>query len=121
MEERRRNGRWQINQEARVSLLGETPLSLDCVINDITFRGVKVSLNQKLPETAALNINIDLPGGTSLNALEAETVWYQEMRGRHTYGFRFRRIMDADKGKIYAFVYKNFPQEITQCWWRGMK
>lgn len=118
MEERRRNGRWQINQEARFNLLAETPLLLDGVIHDITLRGAKISLREKLPEKATLNLNIDVASELFLSAIEVTVVWRKETAEADTYGFSFNQIKDADKQKIYDFVYRNFPQEITRHWWK---
>lgn len=121
MEERRRNGRWQINQEARISLLEEKPVLLEGTVDDITFRGAKVSLKQPLPEKPTLSLNISIWPGLVLSGLEVIVAWRKETEETNTYGFSFNRIKDIDKQKIYDFVSENFPQEISRQWWKGIE
>lgn len=120
MEERRRNGRWQINKSVRLNLSGEYPVSLDGLIEDISNRGVKVSLRQKLPKEVVLNIDINLTEDVSLKDLEITVAWHKEAENLNSYGVSFKKIRDMDKDKIYNFVYKNFPQQIREQWWKGI-
>lgn len=117
IEERRRNSRWQINQERKINVLEDNPFLLDGIIDDITFRGARVSLRHRLPEKTVLSLTINSPMGLVLGGLEATVVWRRESEEINIYGLSFNRINDRNKQKIYDFVYDNFPQEITRHWW----
>lgn len=117
MEEHRRNARWQINQEARFSLLEEKPVLLEGMVDDIALRGAKVSLKQKLPNTPTLSLKMSIWPGLILNGLEITVAWRKETQDVNAYGLSFDKIRDLDKQKIYDFVSDNFMQEITKHWW----
>ena len=121
MEDKRRNIRWQVDKDAKMDLLGDESGRLNCAIKDICVRGVRVCVNQKLPQEATININLDLCVDVSLRDVEAKVVWRQESEEANTYGLSFERIREMDKTKIYDFVHKNFPQEIRKGWWQGQE
>mgnify|MGYP001561131299 CR=1 FL=1 len=121
MEEQRKNNRWQINQGAKINLLEEEPLLLEGVINDITLKGAKITLKEKLPQKPALDLNINIAPGLLINNLKVTVAWRKESEELNTYGLFFNWIDDKKKQEIYDFVYKNSPQEITKHWWAETK
>lgn len=117
MPERRNLGRWQINQQAKVKLEGAEAFA-ECCINDVNFKGLKLSLSQRLTPDKFLKVQMMLSEDFILE-IEAWVVWHRRVMETNVYGLYFSRIKDSDKEKIYQFVRQNFPQEINKQWWGG--
>lgn len=102
MRERRRLARWQVNQHAALKL-EQAARQILCQIKDINSRGVRITLNTKLPEDRSLRITFQLSESYSIDA-EAWVAWRKVINGINHYGIFFSRIKDADKDKIYKFI-----------------
>jgi c-di-GMP-binding flagellar brake protein YcgR len=116
MEEKRRNARWQINNSSSLDLDGR-PGAIDCIIRDISLRGMRVSLADRLSTEEPLRGNVNLSHKVRLNGLEAKVVWSERTGEGNNYGLYFEKIKDADKTKIYDFVARNYPEEIHRNFW----
>jgi c-di-GMP-binding flagellar brake protein YcgR len=118
MQIQRRYARWQVKNEAKVRLEG-AEASISCLVNDISFNGVQISLAQKLPKDTTLNMNIVLSNGSALN-LETWVVWHKQVGNQNVYGLYFTKIKDQDKEKIYQFMRNYFPHELNKRWWKDL-
>lgn len=116
MEEKRRNARWQINNLSSLDLEGR-PEAIDCIIRDISLRGMRVSLVQALPAGGLVRGSVNLSHEVRLNGLEARVVWSEKTGEGNNYGLYFEKIKDVDKTKIYDFVARNYPEEIHRHFW----
>lgn len=119
MRERRHCARWQINRQAKVRLEG-TEEFVDCQVKDIGFKGLQMVLGLKLPQESFLKLSVILSEEFTLD-IEAGVVWQRSIAGLiNFYGLYFTKIKDQDKEKIYKFVYKHFPLQITKRWWQAV-
>ena len=112
MRNRRHTKRWQINRETKVKLAGAQAFA-QCFIKDINLKGLQISLRLKLPQETFLKLNLILTDEFNLK-IEAWVVWHRNIGGFNVYGLYFTKINEQDKEKIYKFVYKYLPQEISK-------
>ncbi|MBU0547550.1 MAG: PilZ domain-containing protein [Candidatus Omnitrophica bacterium] len=115
MQEHRRYVRYQVKQQGRLKLeqvSGEWP----CQVKDISYKGARIALNAKLPDDAAVRINLWLSEGCSIDA-EVWIAWHKVFNGVNHYGIYFDKIRDADKDKIYSFLNKYCYNEMKGKWW----
>ena len=119
MQDRRRFVRWQIDREAQVKLEAAQPPAA-CTIHDINFKGVRISLKQKLSLDKPLKINMDLSREFSSFELEVWVAWHKTIDGYNLYGLYFIKIRDLDKERIYQFMRGYFPEKINQQWWKDL-
>ncbi|OGX44220.1 MAG: hypothetical protein A3G38_01630 [Omnitrophica WOR_2 bacterium RIFCSPLOWO2_12_FULL_51_8] len=104
--ERRQLPRWQLGCEASAKWQGQDDF-VSCAIKDMNFRGFQIWLDRELcPGCCALIIRF----GTDLVFnIEVCVVWHALVNAKHVYGCRFIRLRDADKERLYHFVFQNFP------------
>lgn len=119
MDNRRRFNRWQIDRQAKVKLEGAETF-MDCTVKDIGLKGLMVSLGLKLHLDTFLKIILVLAEETILEP-EVWVVWHKSVDGHNLYGFYFSRIKDPDKEKIYQFIRKFYPEQLTKQWWAGLE
>ena len=112
MKERRHDKRWQINKQAKVKLEGAQAFA-PCHIKDINFKGLQIYLKIKLPKEGFLKLSIAFADEFTLS-LETWMVWRRSIDRFNLYGLYITKINEEDKEKIYKFVYKYFPQEISK-------
>lgn len=110
MQDFRKLTRWQISQPAKVRLEGAF-YDADCHIKDINFKGMQVILGLKLTTDTYINLRLILSPEISLD-VQVWVAWHKTIDGRNTYGLYFSKITDADKDRIYKFVYKNVPDKV---------
>jgi len=118
MSERRNCFRWQIDRQAKVKLEGAECFS-DCHIKDINLKGIQVSSRKKLPRDTFIKLSLCLDENCAIN-IEAWVVWHKIIDGFNLYGLYFSRIHDSNKEKIYQFIFRNFPEQVSRCWWQGL-
>jgi len=117
MEERRSVARWQINKEAGLTFEdGVSPIP--CVVEDISTRGMKVSLRRELFPEAFSNFKLALAEDFAFDA-GAQVAWQDIAHERNIYGLSFNRIEESAKNRISEYVKNNFPGELVKQWWRG--
>lgn len=109
--------RWQVNRDALLRLDQRQDL-LDCHVNDINYKGLQVCVNEELAHDKPLKFNIVLSDDYSLD-IESRIVWRKRIADSNVYGIYFTRIKDRDKEKIYQFVRKFSPKELSKQWWQG--
>lgn len=85
---------------------------------DINFKGLQIAFKPKLPRDAILRFQLILSKDLQLE-VEAWIAWYRTVARHNIYGLNFTQINDADKEKIYKFVFKHAPHEIHKTWWKG--
>ena len=117
MEERRSVARWQINKEAGLTFEdGVSPIP--CVVEDISPRGMKVSLRRELFPEAFSNFNIALSDGFEFNS-GAQVAWSEKVYEEDVYGLSFSRIEEPVKNRIVQYIKDNFPDEMRKQLWSG--
>jgi c-di-GMP-binding flagellar brake protein YcgR len=116
MKDKRSEIRWQVGSDAKIKLEGSKAF-ISCQIKDINFKGIQIALRMKPPKERTLKLTIALSDEFVLN-VEAWVVWQKHIDGFYLHGICFSKISEQDKGKIYKFIYKNFPQEATKRWAR---
>ena len=115
MQERRRFTRWQVSLQAKFRL-EEAVEETFCQIKDINYKGTQVILNAKLPEDTAFRLNLRLSEECGFDA-EVWVAWRKVVDGINHYGLYFSKIRDADKDKIYKFIYTHKPNDLNKGWW----
>lgn len=116
MQDRRCIIRWQINRQARLKLEGAEAF-VNCHIQDICFKGIKMVLGMKLQKDTFLKLRLCLSEDCMMD-VEVWVAWHKTIDGHNLYGLYFTKIKDLDKEKIYKFMYKNFPQQLAKQWWK---
>lgn len=111
--------RWQINWQTKILLEGEQNFT-NCTINDISLKGLKISLRERLEKDRFLRVTVVLSDEYILD-VEIWVVWHKSFDGLNVYGFYFSKIKDFDKEKIYQFVRQSFPKLINRQWWQGIR
>lgn len=112
MQERRKTSRWQVNKPASIKIEGALSFA-ECLIKDISFKGLRLSLPFRLTVDSYIKFNLKLSQDYSLKA-EAWVAWQRYADGRNIYGLLFTAITDLDKENIYKFVYHSVPDEICK-------
>ncbi|MDO8662091.1 MAG: PilZ domain-containing protein [Candidatus Omnitrophota bacterium] len=118
MEEQRCAARWKINQEADLCV-DEGIKSIPCVVEDISSRGMRVSLGKDLFPDVFANFNLTLSDDFTFNA-GAQVAWAEKIYEKNVYGLSFSRIEESTKNRICRYVQDNFPTEMTKQAWSGI-
>lgn len=117
--ERRRFVRWRINKNLKVKLEGAQNCA-NCVVNDISLTGCKISLGFRLQKDTFLKLTIVLSDESDIT-IEAWVAWGKTIDCLNCYGIYFSKIKDGDKEKIYQFIRCNFPHLLTSQLWHGLR
>ena len=104
MQEHRKDVRYEVKKQGVLKLV-QLSKQWPCQVKDISCKGAKISLSAKLPENAALRINLRLAEDCLIEA-EVWIAWRKVFNGVSHYGVYFDKIRDADKDKIYRFLNK---------------
>ena len=116
MQNRRKINRWQINKPVRIKLEGKAS-GTDCLLKDINLKGAHLAIDLKIAADSYIKFQLILSQDYSLNC-EAWVAWHKYSDGNDAYGFLFTKISNADKEKIYRFVFENAPHSISSYWWK---
>lgn len=119
MHERRTCIRWRLNKQGQMYLENQAPC-VSILLQDISFKGARISLTQRLPTDSFLKIKLSLSEEIFFN-LEIWVVWHKNVCQLNAYGFYFTKIKDSDKEKIYNLVQRNSPEEIRRHWWKDVE
>ncbi len=118
MDERRIMPRWQINQEAELTVEnGFKPIP--CVVEDISSGGMRISLKRNLFDDVFSNFKLALSADFEFN-VDAHVAWRDQMYEKNIYGLSFNRAEESLKDKIKDYVWKNFPDLLIKHWWKGV-
>lgn len=115
MNEKRVEPRWQINQEAGLTVDGGV-MPIPCLVEDISTRGMRISMRKNLFPEVFSNFSLVLSDNFSLN-LNAQVVWQNQGEGRNIFGLVFNRTEESLKFKIGEYVKNSFPAIMTKQWW----
>jgi hypothetical protein len=118
--EQRKITRWSISRQIKIKLAGEDDF-VDCSLVNLNHKGLQLVFGDKVIEQDQfINLSILLDNNVVLD-LEAWIVWRKVVDGQNYYGFYFTKIKDSDKDSLFKFVYKYAPQQVNNCWWRGIR
>ncbi len=67
-----------MDKEASVNFSGNNSAQFDCKISDISLRGARICVREKLPKPAKLILNINNPAG--IDNFDATIIWEQEAK-----------------------------------------
>jgi len=112
MQNRRQSIRWQINESSNISL-EETQVFSHSIIKDINLKGIQVSSSLKLPRDKFLKLTVVSAKGLSF-VVEGWVAWHKTIMETNSYGLYFSKIRDLDKQRIYEFVRKHCPEQMTK-------
>ena len=118
MDERRIKPRWQINQDAELTVENGVR-AIPCVVEDISDGGLCISLKRNLFDEVFSNFKLALAQDFQLN-VNAQVVWRDEQYERNIYGLAFNRIDQSTKESIDQYVNKNFHDLMVKHWWKGL-
>ena len=134
MEEKRRYIRWKVPTKiyedwdisTKVNYrIEESNIKGEALCKDIATTGMRLCLNKRLLMGTALALKIDLPDYPRPLFAQGEIVWHREVEEQekkyYEAGLRFTKIKDADKTRIYSFVFNWGQEEIARLWWAGVK
>ncbi len=117
MNERRISPRWQINQEAELTVEnGVKPIP--CVVEDISSSGMRISLNRNLFDDVFSNFKLALANDFQLD-VGAHVAWRDQSYEKNIYGLSFNSGEEPLKSKIYEYIKKNFNNLLVEQWWKG--
>lgn len=115
MKSRRQVARWQAHRQARVKLEGSGSF-VDAQLSDISLKGLKITLSEKLPIDQHFKLDLVLSDEFNL-CVEVWVAWQKTFDNLNTYGLYFSKIKDSDKERVYQFIRKDFPAQINRQWW----
>jgi len=110
MQERRKVSRWDARKEARIKLDGAVS-EASCRLEDINFKGMQLTLKLKLAVDNYIKFTLILSEDVSVD-VEAWVTWHKQAKEGNTYGLYFTKLKDADKEKIYKFIYQHAPPKL---------
>lgn len=117
MDERRNMPRWQINQQAELSVEnGVKPIP--CVVEDISSAGMRIALNRNLFDDVFSNFKLALANDFELD-VGAHVAWREQADEKNIYGLSFNRSEESLKNKINEYIKKNFYNLLVEQWWKG--
>lgn len=119
MIEQRRISRWGIGREAKLKLYGAYVFA-NCYLQDLSNKGAQVALKIKLPQGVFFKFHLGLSDDITLD-VEAFVIWHKSITDNNIYGVYFSKISDTDKAKIFNFLRRDFPAQVDQRWWQGIK
>ena len=103
--EKRLLPRWQISAPAKIKWYGQSDY-LPCQVRDLNMRGFCLILDTKITE---YNGRIELYFNEKyFFDIEVSVTWHKEIDNKQIYGFKFLKIRDADKEKLYQMMKENF-------------
>ena len=115
MQVRRQAIRWQTYRQAKLRLEGATDF-VKCSLGDISLKGCKITLLEKLPIDQLFKLELFISDELSLST-EAWVAWHKALDRFNCYGIYFTKIKNGDKENIYKFIRKDFPEQINKQWW----
>lgn len=116
MSDRRSITRWQVGRLAKLKLEGAQAF-IDCTIQDINLKGIRVALATRLLKDIFTRIEIVLSDTFTLN-VEVWVAWQRQVDRHFVYGLYFTKIRDQDKERIYRLLRNEIPQQINKSWWQ---
>jgi hypothetical protein len=119
MQDHRQTIRWRANWQAKIKL-EQAENFTNCLIHDITIRGLRVCLPEKMGVDTSIKLNLSLSDDCSLENLEAWVVWRKTVDGNHFHGLYFTKISDPCKEKLYQFMRSNFCDQMNKHWWKDV-
>jgi hypothetical protein len=118
MDERRSQPRWQINQNAELTVEdGVKPMH--CVVEDISPSGMCISMNRNLFNETFADFNLVLDENFEFN-VNAHVAWRDAAYEKNIYGLSFDRIDESVRTRISEYVKNNFPDVLVKQWWKGL-
>jgi c-di-GMP-binding flagellar brake protein YcgR len=121
MDERRCVPRWTVNREAQLQV-EDHPNLIRCVVEDISTKGMRLTLGRYLFPEAFSNITVALGDALNFN-VNAHVAWQEKVDCYSTYGLQFSNIDDEQRSKLEHFIDANFSdkekEESNGKWWRG--
>lgn len=118
MDERRIMPRWQISQHAGLTFENGIR-AIPCIVEDINYKGMRVSLKRELFEDVFSNFKLALSEDFEFNA-SASVVWCDKSEEKNTFGLLFSRINESAKNQMWAHIKNNFPELMVKHWWKGL-
>ncbi len=119
MQSRRLGIRWQTNKPAKVKLEGAEDF-VNCMLSNISLKGLKITLTEKLPIDKFCKLDLILSDKFSLN-IEVWVAWHKTISDLNSYGVYFKKMKDSDRENIYKFIRSDFPEQLKKQWWEGGK
>lgn len=114
---RRQGIRWQTHRQAKIKLEGAENF-VNCTLSDISLKGCKLTLLEKLPEDKPFRFELFLSDEFRLD-IEAWVAWHKSISSLNYYGIYFTKIKHGDKENIYKFIRRVSPEQINKQWWEG--
>jgi hypothetical protein len=90
----------------------------DCTVSDLSLKGCRVSLTEKLPQNKRFKLTLVLSDDCSLD-VEAWVAWHKTVEEYNIYGIYFARIRDSEREKIYQLIRRDFSEQVNKQWWEG--
>lgn len=118
MDERRNAPRWQINQEAGLTVDGGAR-PIPCLVEDISTSGMRISMHRDLFPEVFSDFSLSLSDNFALN-LNAQVAWQSQGESRNIFGLVFNRVEESLGFKIREYVRNSFPGIMVKQQWSGM-
>ena len=118
MDEKRVEPRWQINQEAGLTVDGGVK-PIPCLVEDISTRGMRISMRRNLFPEVFSGFSLSLSDNFALD-LNAQVAWQDQRENRNIFGLVFDRAEESLRWKIQEYVKNSFPEIMIKQWWGRM-
>ncbi len=115
MQERREIPRWRIGRAARVTFKNSGAVH-EGFVGDMHLKGMSLLLSQPLSTESALLIVLTLAGRHDFD-VEAEVRWMKEEDGRYVHGLFFKKILDPERERLFAYISQHCADQIQARWW----
>lgn len=126
MQERRRYARWQLKGPVRIKQADVVEDEVQAKGADIGVGGLSFLSEIRHPPQTALELIIDVLDEDRYIFTKGKVVWQKdEIKDdgqRHVKtGTSFENLRDADRERIFNYVFKFCRDELVNKWWQGLK
>lgn len=95
-----------------------SPTRYSSLLVDINFKGLRVKSQQPLKEEEVLDLFFYFPNKPVQEAV-GKVVWSKNFSSDCEAGLYFLNLRDSLKESIFEYIFKYFPRQIQEQWWRG--
>ncbi|MCX5705730.1 MAG: PilZ domain-containing protein [Candidatus Omnitrophica bacterium] len=122
MGERRCVPRWTVSKEAQLQV-GDHPNFIPCVVEDISTKGMRISLRRDLFPEVFSDASLVLGDALTFD-VGAHVAWQEKSEGKNTYGLIFSKADEVQRKKVEQYINANFSEQereqLNKQWWRDV-
>lgn len=113
--DRRQLPRWSVHKQAKILWSAKHEIS-PCVIEDLSLKGMCLSMPQPFPAEKSLKPILMLSDVIDLE-IETQVTWRKQTTEGYFQGMSFSKIKDSDKDRIFQYINSNCSKQLKDQWW----